>query len=446
MKSLIPWAKSNPITIGSSVVVVSSIILLLVIGSRGTAFVDQLSERSQVIKQIKKLMKSSVNVPPLKPDDPEREVSIAVNQTAIDELTRVYGQMNEQYAQIRQLAVDFNQQDHRPMLDGLFPEPAVGKDHDAKRAYLQAFRNLLGPFDPDLPQPALNASSPVSRAKLAETAGMAQNNFLKTRIFPPKDSVSELDEQQLADLKRFKTDKLMDLLKRHAQSIHIYAETDLESPQFPFAVDQWSKVGDRPEINQVWWGQMGLWIQQDIVAVISAINRVNDPEANVLTSAVKRLINIEIVPGYVGINGTGGFAPRDGRSGFSAVGRDTKALAANPAGAEKRIPDNFKLSPTGRYSCPLYDVIHVWVTVDIDAERIPDFIDHLRRFNFMTVLNVKISDIDEYELLRSGYLYGRGDAVRMKALMETVWLREWTVGYMPQPVREELGVVWENAD
>ncbi len=444
MKSLLPWAKSNPITVGSAVLVVGSVIVLMWISSRGRAFLHQVGEREQKARQIRTLMQTSAKVPPLKPNDPDQEFSIAINQAAIDELTQVYSQMNEQYAQIRQLAVEFNQRGHEPMLDGLFPEPIVGKPHDAKQAYLQAFVNMLGPFDPDAAYPTLNASMPPTRGEMMRVAARAEQKFLNTRTFPPKQSVRELDEQQLVDLKRFKMSRLMKMLEQHSTTLHVYAQTDLDAPDFPFDVNPWSRMGDIPTADQLWWGQIGLWIQRDLTEAIATANRVSDPQANVIHAAVKRLIKVEIVPGYVGLAGAlGGMTSKTDGHPRSSVQKNASS-PVTPTDASRRIPDNFVLSPTGRFSNALYDVVHVWLTVDIDTARIPVFIDLLREVNFMTVLNVELSDVDEYDLLEKGYLYGTDDAVRLKALIETVWLREWTAPFMPQTVRRDLGLTPEE--
>ena len=177
---------------------------------------------------------------------------------------------------------------------------------------------------------------------------------------------------------------------------------------------------------------MGLWIQQDIAEVIARVNQAENPEANVLTAPVKRLIQIELASGYVGIN-----AQIGGEGPPAAIRQKTPTMEL--AGADTKIPDQFTLSPTGRSSNGLYDVIHVKVKMDVDSAQLSTLLEHLRTVNFMTVLSAEVSDVDEYELLREGYIYGPGDTVRLTALIETIWLREWTIHLMPQAVRHIVG-------
>ena len=50
-------------------------------------------------------------------------------------------------------------------------------------------------------------------------------------------------------------------------------------------------------MDEIWEGQMGLWMQQDIVEVIARMNEVWNPEQNVTTAPIKRLIGNEVVDG-----------------------------------------------------------------------------------------------------------------------------------------------------
>jgi hypothetical protein len=58
----------------------------------------------------------------------------------------------------------------------------------------------------------------------------------------------------------------------------------------------------------------------------------------------------------------------------------------------------------------------------------------------MTVLDCQVQDVDEYAALLEGYVYGSGDAVRVDMLIETIWLRDWTVPLMPAEVKQALGL------
>ena len=208
---------------------------------------------------------------------------------------------------------------------------------------------------------------------------------------------------------------------------------------------------------------MSLWIQQDLVDAIARTNHVDDPDANIFTVPVKRLLRIWIVPGYVGINGQSGLtvsppgmkssggsspgyaapepaptAPPSG--GAPAASFTTLSSASSALGPKGEVVSDFQFSPTGRVSNALYDVKHVWVSAVVDVRQLPAFFDNLSRVNFMTVLLLQMHPVDEYDALQQGFIYGTSDEVQVDMLIETIWFRQWTAPLMPPEVRTVLGI------
>ena len=238
-------------------------------------------------------------------------------------------------------------------------------------------------------------------------------------------------------------EKLIDFIQTHAQKIHMYADTNIGSPTFPFDVGRWSEPGPRPLMSEVWEGQMGLWIQHDIAAAIAQTNGVQNKKRSVIDSPVKRLIQIRVVPGHVGLRGARGGLTDD--PGVAAPGAEvlnpTMAAAVAGLGSDNtQATDDFSVSPTGRSSNAAYDVRHVKLSFVVDSEKLPVLFTNLHGINLMTVLKMDIATVDEYSALREGYFYGAGDAVRVDLLIETIWLRDWTAKLMPTAVRNRLGV------
>jgi len=215
----------------------------------------------------------------------------------------------------------------------------------------------------------------------------------------------------------------------------------------------------------------------------------NAGAANVLEAPVKRLIRIDVAPGYVAVGEqqgavigfsnarqstrtTGSGGPQGGlRSGLSrSPGRDPRMLRMpGPMGmaggrpgrmdrfsdeteseeeeSTERPPDgklqeDYELSPTGRRSNQLYDVRHATVSLVIDSKSIGLLLANLARVNFMTVLVSSIEDVDEYEHLHGhegqSYVYGPQDAVKLDMVIETIWLRRWTAGHWNAEEAERL--------
>jgi hypothetical protein len=55
------------------------------------------------------------------------------------------------------------------------------------------------------------------------------------------------------------------------------------------------------------------------------------------------------------------------------------------------------------------------------------------------VLKMQISNVDEYEALKKGLVYGSQDCVKVDMLIESVWFRNWMVKFMPEEIRTPLG-------
>lgn len=442
MTRLLAWIKANPITVGSAVAATAAMVFLMIVNSSGHGFVERMSQRTDEINRIKNLQNVNVTIPPARPDQPERHLQVAVNQAAIDQLDRVYRRMNREYTEIFGEALRRNQTGHEPMLRGLFPKPA---DHsmpfEAKLLYPGLFQEMLGrPADSSQPDSALNAGPPPSSKLIEARLEKVERDYLSNVVFPPKDSPDQLTALELTELERLMSKELVDALQEHAQSIHLYADVDIDSSDFPFDVGQWSKPGPRPQMKDVWEGQLGLWIQQDIAKAIAVTNRVEDPQSNVMIAPVKHLIKIELVPGYVGLGSArGGLHDANRPEGAFFNEIQETAPPADQQDQTQNVSD-FSVSPSGRRSNPMYDVRHVKVSLVVDSQMMPLLFKNIQQVNFMTILKMSVSDVDEYEALRQGYVYGAGDSVRLDMLLETIWLRDWTMKYMPESVRLSLGV------
>lgn len=452
MRSGIDWVKANIVIVISAIVCVISLGFLSWVHARGNAFKAQLAERQTEIRKIDALMSTPVRIPPLVPDGPVREEAITVNKPAIDALKSVYARMNDEYTNIFKFAVGVNSQSQQPMIENLFPDIASSGSRplEARPRYRASFDEMLGEYSPTAGYPQLNAKPPLSPEAITAEMVRTEDEYRTANFLPARGT---LPPERMEQLRQIKTKRQVEMLRNHAERLHVYAQTNSRELDFPFDVGKWAGEIDRPTPETLWEGQMGLWIQQDLARVIALTNRVGKPGSNVMNAPVKRLIQVQVVPGYVGIDGHRGGMAMDGPlppgTSYPAAMESRPALPApaprGKAGAAAAKPaaklsDDFSVSPTGRRSNNLYDVRHVWLTIVIDSQRMPEFFDNLSQTNFMSVLKVQMSDVDEYKALEEGYVYGAGDAVQVTMLIETIWLRDWTSRLMPEQVRTALGV------
>jgi len=407
IRNMLTWAKANPLAVVCfAVILVSTISFYYPTYVQSINFREEMAQRQQQIDQIQKFKQSSMTLPPANTDDPPMVIRDVINDDAIDRLDAVYKAMEEEYVNIYRFASGRNQRGHDVMLNGLFPKPLdESKPFDARKAYRDSFRVLY-----DL----LDATTPPAQEEVDEMLATVVENY-KATLFPVPD---KLTDAQMKEVRKKQAEKLQQMYQKRAAMHHVYAEpVEINVQQGVwepgiFQIGEWAKPGRRPAMADIWEGQVQLWIQQDLVNAIRATNQMDNPSRSILNAPVKRIIGMFVKPGYVGV-------PSGGYNGQRE--QDTS----------RRLPDDFTHAMTGRQSNPIYDVRHAVLTLVIDSRKIPTLINALAQVNFMTVIGMKMTDVDEYAAMEEGYYYGPNtDAMQLDLTIETIWLRDWTAGHL----------------
>lgn len=471
MKTVIAWIKANPISLTSIVIVLMAVgVLVLVPLKMGASLTEEVAKRDADYKSVDRFMRQIVEMPPEHPDEPPHRYSnITINPAVIERRKSVNQQINQQYEGTYAYAVSRNvgpDREQKPgpkgkptrrfLMPGLFP---ISQDIDvrflARKEYIEAFPDMLKDWSQDATGPRLDAGMPPSPDRIASVMAEVEQEFANSQQVTGRGAAAADDQQELMEQK---TIRLMELLRERAETIHIYAETDPQSPEFPLQIGAWGYGEEFPEPQQIWEGQLELWVQQDIARAIAMANNVDASHtrlvdrdgqpveevypANVMDAPVKRLLRIEVIPGYVGFHTRGGVVSRDSQSQSlqRADGSYPPPSTGMTGSLDQRQPDNFDVSPSGRVSNAVYDVRHARVEAVVDFQQLPALFNAISEVSFMTVLDCQIEDVDEYEALAEGYFYGMGDAVRVTMVIETIWLREWTEGLMPDKTKQYLGL------
>lgn len=443
VQSLLQWIKDNIVTVLCIIVCLVSIgAFFWPVATMGQALTASMESQNATISQLRNFESQSVQIPPENPDNPNTRIDMPVTPPAIDRLKKVYNDLDREFKGIYKLAHDHNVAGHAPMLDGLFPKPVDrAKPFLAREEYVRSFYTLYA---------ALNAGQRPTADEIKEA--MAREETLLRQAFTLSPQ-AQLSETMKEDLAKKQAERILQLNRRAAQRIHMYAtETKLQMARGgtwtpgPFQVGNWGR-SESPKMHQIWEGQMQLWIQQDIVQALRIANEVTNDQTNVMSQPVKRLLAMYVEPGYVGIAGTGE-GSQNSTTEFdpSASVRQPAVDPSNPDAAPapidpaaelkaydetigKKLPNNFVASPTGRQSNVIYDVRHAVLSVIVDSKKIPKLLNALGQVNYMTVFGMTITDVDDYAELAAGYNYGPGvDAVRLDLKIETIWLRSWTAG------------------
>ena len=474
MKGVLIWLKANPIT------VLAGLVILVSLGFAGWAWSSFGQLRADLEVQARekdKLARFGDNAPTLPAaeiDAPPLEVTgVTYNQPTVGRMKRIFSDLNNQTELTVATFAAFNQRGHQQLVEGYFPA-ATGDGFNFKNRYRDAVATLLAGPGPaagfaeanGVVLPTLRAGLPPSPEELGPAlARIADEGARALGDQLTEDQARTLREEQRAALLRRLTDR--------ARSLDVYAEPDVGStsqlnPAFPLPVMRYVYEGTQPEAWQLWESQLQTWILQDVVAAIGLANAVEVPglapmpaaarpggAEGVLGAVVKRILSMQVLPGYVGLHTTGGVGSLESTRGTTSGNRASgetqppppvAGAAVDPGpGAIPTIRPNHFISPTGRASNPVFDVRHSRLRVHLDYARMPVFLEALSRVNFISVVDMKLTALDPYDFSDAGglgglYAYGPGRVVEVDMVLESLWFRSWTAPLMPASVRSYLGI------
>lgn len=525
MKNLIDAIKSNPLVAASALVSAISIVVIgyfYFVAAPGYA-----ADKSETLKEQKQrqdtLMNVSVPLPNKDPNAPADLEPVVINQVVIKDVGDIYTTIRTHYEDILAIAKDKNARHHIGVLLGgnaIWPDANTTQFFSlyvrAASDYTDHFKALFNVQSPNKwNMPVFSAGSPPTRAELEMILARSAFEFISS---VGAQSASDLSQTQAEQLFAEQRMTLMNALNDRARRINLYValppEEDRFAPvdseatptdsgpapgagfavggspsgldassnataQYPFAIAPWAFSDQPPTPDQLWEGQVQLWIMRDIMIAINRMNNVGgtvkaigpdgairDEQACVVNSPIKRLLELKTLPGYVGLHNTGaalgglvgdadfglGTAPTPTAFGSpdglgSQPGSTTPSIYPTPPvelapkQATDRAVEHFGITPTGRVSNSIFDVRHTQLVIDINASQLNAFLELLRETNFMTVIKAEITDLDEYALLQEGYVYGHDDVVRAKLVIESLWFRNWTEELMPKLVKEKLLII-----
>jgi hypothetical protein len=209
---------------------------------------------------------------------------------------------------------------------------------------------------------------------------------------------------------------------KKARSIRMYADSETSFHVSPIALTQ-----ESPSPADMWYAQVGLWIQEDLVHALAQLNdeaaeQLHGREPNVTNLPVKRIESIK-VQGYV--SGTGTLIAFPGTGGGS--GRSVSGGAAPTV-----------TSFTGRKADDQFDVVRCTLTVSVDERDLLRLIDSITRTNFYQLVGLEYTAADPAE--SEGYFYGDAPVVRAQLDFEGYMARKIYKALMPEAVLQALGI------
>lgn len=423
MNKVIAWVKGHLVIVICSALIVVSLPTAWFLSS-GWAKKIQKAQDDRFTKEWGKVSKLELSyaAPQFKPGAEAVSIRYPGNRALIDRVKEIATAHRDEAEAVVREATAFNQDGHVVLVEGLLPEPPADSAGVPQEEFVRAlvgYGRTQGAYERLLAD--ANAQMPLDAEVVRARLETRKQDFIAEmqRARGP----GELSGEEQTKLTQQLVERRIDLAQRHARNISFYAD----AAALRKSMGVWDKPPTAlPSIHEIFLKQWDYWVFQSVVSAIGRANTDGGRKLNAETAVVKRLENARMID------------PR-----YWVWGEET--VASSPSVPENNglVGVNESWSVTGRISNPsnqLYDVREIEITVVLDSARIPAFLAALPATNFMTVIDMDLSEVDVWEELKQGYYYGPDPVVRAKVRIETLWLRSWTTPHMPAGIKSALGV------
>jgi hypothetical protein len=410
MSKLMAWMKAN-ISIVASIAV---IVLVLPAAWFGSSWWNNRirTSREQAAEKVDRdiqQIKVSYQIPNPLPNAQAITVPADAPNPALTAFFKEHRhKLDQQIEEVIKAAQAINQADHKPLVDGLFPNPTD------KLLQLTLIETLAGngPGKPSAYETLLksiNAGGPADPAQLSELLNEEHTRAIER--YQAEHNTDKMTTEDDAALAKTLAQLRLSEYKRHARTISVYGTTDA-FPQAPRSIPP-----EPPELLQCWQWQFDYWVFADLLRAVDAANRPDGKgKGGVEGAVVKRIEVVTVEPMAL---------PTPGQPGQPA-----QAAAASAATLTGR-------KAVGGLTAP-YDLRNADLQVVVSSARLPELMSAISRSNFMTVTGIEFTEMDPWADLEQGYYYGTEPVVRARLHLETVWLRSWTMPLMPDVVKDAI--------
>lgn len=438
MTKVLEWVRGNWVIVACGVVILLTLVLApLFSGSLEEGVRQTAEERARKVSEIAGFERSPVQLDV--PGQASRSGTGVVNAALLETYREVTTALREDADAVRSLAVEHNRKQRGVVSPEAFPKPPASQretiQFDVHQRIVRAYDALLA---------SVRAGEPPAADAVASELQRRESQFITNTL--RKRSRADLDARETADLAAELAKARLVRYGERARELSFYASAEsLDMPPAP----QQSRISTAEMFDWQW----RLWIAEDL---LGAIAMANADAASVVESPVKRVVSLTVLDELPGTTrssgdasgfGGGGIA---GRRGLDGEGGEGGGVAASGTGddtlgpvnidASVEAPLDFSRTFTGRKSNAVYDVRNVELVLVVATEQLPTLFDALAKRNFMTVLDLELRPADAFDAARLGYIYGTSPVSEATLLIETVWLREWTVPFMPSDARQALGI------
>lgn len=429
MNQVMDLVKKNLISI------ICGVIAVLAIGAVFwpiTGMFDDLRQRAEARKgvygSLKGLLDKSRSLPQLDPTSLEiKPLGQFPTETLNARGMEVKARIEQEAKALLDAAIEINQRGHALLEPNSLPG---GTSAGRKPAFdfRESYRRYTDYMDPktrdgSLPVKLMRAGTIPTPQEVQAEQKRVREDILANDL--ARDNTGrEINRQQVDQKIATELPKVPDQLRyTRAAEVQVYID--------PGALDVHPRVLLNPQVPpnpvDIFWAQIGLWVQEDIARSIAEVNK---GATNVMDAVVKRVVRIEIPDEFARASVQAQPSPDGGTMEAPAVSSDPSAP----------IQPNYSVSPTGRVSNGLYDVVHFKLALIVDAEKIPQVLQAFSRNKFMGIFQMDVRPVDAAVDQTQGYFYGTRPVVLLELQGEALFMRAWTTPMMPARLKMELGI------
>lgn len=432
VKQVVGIAKKNWISLVAAVFAVGAVVVPFVVADPMVAKLQtELDQRANVARQLEQVGSKQRKLPLLDATATEAApLPVFPTKAVIESGQKAVEQLQVESKRMLDEVTNLNQ--HKPLVPSVFTAPAGNLYQTACFAFSREYARVM----PVELNTAVNGGIPYTAAEVTQRVTDEKARIQRERSIRSGSVI--VNEKEVSDLQMAAERDIPQQMRNEIAtrySVYINPETWTEIP----AMKQLTTAAPP---DQVWYTQLGLWIQQDVADIIKSANA---GSSSIYTSPVKHLIKVSVPerPYFVASGGDAGGGGGFGGGGFGGGGGSTGGPDAPMTGVspEAAITLHKGATLTGRASNGLYDVISYAMIVRVRESYVPQFLAEISRNRLHYVLNVeRLSAVDATAAAAEGFVYGNDRVVELSLVCEALQLRSWTAPLMPKEIKYRLGI------
>jgi hypothetical protein len=331
---------------------------------------------------------------------------------------------------------------YEQLVEGFFPTMTKEKEDQFRRRYVEKLQALLESLQYGTPATAddvVKMQNRMNREEFERTKESLTADPGASQPPPPPPSGPAFTPGMVLTEEGARRDAKARAQMNQAQSIRCYAIGLEDTPppdaantlQLEKTVPPTGRMDDRPPVEDLWRAQLEMWIQEDVVGAIAAIN-----EEAAQAYRLANQNNQDRRPPWVGIMPVKDVISI--RLSHYVFPGDSALRGDEARGSQAGVPLGVSAGSFAGSACnDWYEVLHSNVKLVMDQRDIPKFVAKLCENRVHTLLRVSYESVPPDGQMRDK-IYGDEPVVKVVFDFETIMLGDKFRPIMPAFVLEDL--------